>query len=380
MKEWQHGLDIDYLKKIEAFYEGYNAFADSPFAKYKKNNIAQDLHEQNMIMMINGDAIEGAHVEKTSKSKSNITMYGNLVIGTKVAGDITITKLHGSEKYIESTLDTYENQNAWLYAWAEDTDFRKMILKFDYEYVGSKITTFAEIYDIYFSRKLSDTRIHPTIDETESLTLKQVGNVSLQAIESIRNKLEQMDLKYQNHYSNYNKKNSWAALSLRGYSSDILRIEKPSEMSDKWKKEHENEELHLQDTYLREQFPEVNELLNWVDGDIHRIRFMRLSPGGGELTRHTDQVDSDAGGNLGQLARLHFPIKTNDQVIFNSWGLKGKNVCANMKVGEFWYLDTRKPHTAINNGTEERIHLVVDVIVTPKLKEMLLDGGFNLYW
>ena len=32
-----------------------------------------------------------------------------------------------------------------------------------------------------------------------------------------------------------------------------------------------------------------------------------------------------------------------------------------MKEGELWYLDIRKPHTAINNGEQTRIHLVVDV-------------------
>lgn len=70
--------------------------------------------------------------------------------------------------------------------------------------------------------------------------------------------------------------------------------------------------FELQDTPLYEHFPEVRELLSFLDGEVHRVRFMRLAPGGGELTRHTDQVDPDAGNSLGALARLHFPLKTNN--------------------------------------------------------------------
>jgi hypothetical protein len=32
-----------------------------------------------------------------------------------------------------------------------------------------------------------------------------------------------------------------------------------------------------------------------------------------------------------------------------------------MSKNECWFLDTRKPHMAINGGDEERIHLVVDI-------------------
>ena len=32
-----------------------------------------------------------------------------------------------------------------------------------------------------------------------------------------------------------------------------------------------------------------------------------------------------------------------------------------MPEGTCWYLDTRKPHRAINGGKEDRIHLVIDL-------------------
>jgi hypothetical protein len=38
-----------------------------------------------------------------------------------------------------------------------------------------------------------------------------------------------------------------------------------------------------------------------------------------------------------------------------------------MAAGEAWYLDTRKPHTARNDGAAERIHVVADVEASPAL-------------
>ena len=108
-------------------------------------------------------------------------------------------------------------------------------------------------------------------------------------------------------------------------------------------------------------FPEVEDLLKLLPGKPHRIRFMNLAPGGGELQRHTDQVDPDAGVEDYKLMRFHFPIVTNEGEIFNQWNWHGELVEAHMKGGECWYLDVRKPHRAVNDGTEMRTHLVVDV-------------------
>jgi hypothetical protein len=42
-----------------------------------------------------------------------------------------------------------------------------------------------------------------------------------------------------------------------------------------------------------------------------------------------------------------------------------------MAPGAAYYLDTRKPHTAINGGSEERIHLVADTWVDMTLVRAL---------
>jgi len=90
------------------------------------------------------------------------------------------------------------------------------------------------------------------------------------------------------------------------------------------------------------------------------------------LSRHTDQVDPDSGGSLGKLARLHFPIVTNDMVMFTVWDTDGVEQNVSMSVGECWFLDTRKPHKAVNFGSEDRIHLVVDVVTKESLYGKLI--------
>ena len=189
--------------------------------------------------------------------------------------------------------------------------------------------------------------------------------------ESLKERLWMMNYEFTNHYSNYNKRNSWSAISLRGYTPDWAFITKPAEMSKKWKEENKDVEFKLQDTELRKMFPEVEDLLKLLPGKPHRIRFMKLSPDGGELQRHTDQVDPDAGVGDGKLMRFHFPIETNKEVIFNQWDWDAKLVEAHMKVGECWYIDVRKPHRAINGGTEERTHLVVDIEANDKVRALV---------
>jgi len=217
MKDWQHGYELDYLKSVESLYAAYNKFADSPFAEYKKNNIAEDLHKGHLHIHADGSYVQ----TKVSKS-SPITMYQNITIGTKTPGDCVITKLRGTDDYIEDVCKQAEG-NTWLYVWAEDKTTR-MIAQNYFDYVGSKITTFGEIYGIYFKQGLIPTTF-PFVDPVEKIAIKQLRvPVNSDIIEKIAAKLENLNIKFQNHYSNYNKKKSWSAISLRGYTPDIMRI------------------------------------------------------------------------------------------------------------------------------------------------------------
>jgi len=363
MKPWQHGYDLDYLKSLEAQYEEYNKYTLSPFAKFKKNNIAESLKKGNLVLM------QDAMLETaTSKAASNITLHGETVIAKKQKGDVTIGKLVGSIDRLKHVISSIGDSSIWLYVWAENADHMKLAEECGFCYVGPKITTYGEIHAIFYK---GEHRDFPKVDPAELLSIKKVVDVDMNLINAIHAKLQMLP-EFTNHYSNYNKGKSWSALSLRGYTDDASFITKPIEMSKAWQEENCDRIFEMQDTPLYKLFPEIKQYCETLGAEIHRVRFMRLKPGGGELERHTDQVDPDSGGALNKLARIHLPIKTNPDVIFTVWDTKGTPQKVHMSEGDVWFLDTRKAHQAINGGNEERIHLVIDVRVEENLHESLV--------
>lgn len=369
MKDWQKGYQLDYLKEITAEYDNYNKYTDSPFAQFKKNNVADFLDKGTLRKA--GDAWINI---KEAKVRSKITMHGTgPIIGYKEPGDIIIENISHYTENAKNYISHYENRSCWLFGWAEDDNFRKFAEDCGFEYVGSKITTFAEIYSIYYrnSSISFEDRTHTVIDGAEAVNIKKCTFDNIET-SFIVTELENIQQEYTNHYSNYNKKGSWSAISLRGYRPDASFIAKPVEMNKKWKADNDTwEEWQCEDTPLREKFPYVNEILSKIPTDkIERIRFMSLVPGGGELSRHTDQVDPDLGVADGRIMRLHIPVITNPKMEFTSWDMHGQKHNVNMKEGELWYLDIRKPHMAVNNGDDIRIHLVVDVEANDKCRRL----------
>ena len=69
--------------------------------------------------------------------------------------------------------------------------------------------------------------------------------------------------------------------------------------------------------------------------------------------------------------KLYVFKRYHDKVEFQNWDWDGNAEPVNMKVGEAWYLDTRKPHRAINGGQDERIHLVIDVEANEDLRKLM---------
>ena len=46
-----------------------------------------------------------------------------------------------------------------------------------------------------------------------------------------------------------------------------------------------------------------------------------------------------------------------------------------MGEGELWYLDMRKPHTAVNFGEQDRYHLIIDVKSDQRLRDWLVRSS-----
>lgn len=102
---------------------------------------------------------------------------------------------------------------------------------------------------------------------------------------------------------------------------------------------------------------------------IKNLMFYAMLPGG-DIPPRRDIV-----GNVGlEGLRLHIPIITNDGVNFM---VDGKKVVMNSS--ELWALDTAYMHSFSNNGHENRIHLVIDVIVNDWVLELFPAQNASYY-
>ncbi|TCM07484.1 aspartyl/asparaginyl beta-hydroxylase domain-containing protein [Sphingomonas sp. PP-CC-3G-468] len=97
---------------------------------------------------------------------------------------------------------------------------------------------------------------------------------------------------------------------------------------------------------------------------LQTARLMLLTPGS-TIREHRDHDLSVEQG----MARIHVPVTTNRHVDFR---LNGKRV--DMAVGEAWYLRLADRHSVANDGTTDRVHLVIDCEVNDWLAALLDDA------
>jgi len=106
--------------------------------------------------------------------------------------------------------------------------------------------------------------------------------------------------------------------------------------------------------------PYFREVLAAFACPLQAVRLMRLTPGSAIKEHYDHELGIEDG-----FARIHVPIATNPQVDFR---LNGDRV--DMAEGSAWYLRLRDPHSVVNGGTTDRIHLVIDVVANDWLVDL----------
>ena len=87
------------------------------------------------------------------------------------------------------------------------------------------------------------------------------------------------------------------------------------------------------------------------NGKMGKAAFLRL-PGNKIVDRHYDEGDY-----LGLVHRHHIAIQTNEDAIFLI-NTEEKNI----KAGDCWEINNARLHGVRNNGTTDRIHLLLDIM------------------
>jgi hypothetical protein len=154
------------------------------------------------------------------------------------------------------------------------------------------------------------------------------------------------------HYVRQNYDGDWSVLPLRapaGATHPIQMIYSPPGVTD------------FTDTVFLGRTPYFTEAIARFACPVLSVRLMRLAPGS-TIKEHRDH---DLAAEEG-VARIHVPVVTNDGVEFYL-----NRSLVSMRPGEAWYLRLADPHSVVNRGQADRVHLVIDVVVNDWLAGML---------
>ena len=95
--------------------------------------------------------------------------------------------------------------------------------------------------------------------------------------------------------------------------------------------------------------PYTRQVMASFDEVLSRSRFMKLAAGA-EVSLHVD-----FNYHWFSRVRIHIPVVTNPSVIFHCGDER-----LHMQAGDCWIFDSWRRHRVVNQGAEERIHLVID--------------------
>jgi hypothetical protein len=172
-----------------------------------------------------------------------------------------------------------------------------------------------------------------------NINYKYIGEFDINSIlyKIIENKLSWDDYKYrQERYKDHEETKT----------IPLIWCEKFKEIK-KWEPYYSifKDEIDLIEKYLRNNLSNTGRIMSFVLINL---------PAGKSIKRHRDS--NPVGNRFNRCHRIHIPIKTNTECIFEIDG-----DIKNLKEGEIWEINNvKKLHSVSNNGTSDRIHLLID--------------------
>lgn len=156
------------------------------------------------------------------------------------------------------------------------------------------------------------------------------------------------------HFNTSYYTNDWSGISLRGLSNSLHKLSAGNSSNS-----------DFENSSVLNELPYTQKVLDELKTPKMSVRFLKLGPGS-SVKAHKDYDLVFWNG----FVRLHIPVFTNDNVKFI---VDGKQL--DMKPGECWFADFSKTHSVENNGTTDRIHLVIDCKVNQWLISLFEQDG-----
>ena len=371
MSDWQKGYKLEYLKSFgDLFKQRHKSLVHGAFGLVKERDIAEALARKRIIWTGKPPQAAALFTLTQRPSEQHDFAQRQFVIrpGTVLVKAFAANTIDAGNTLL-STLRQRSLSPIVIEAFEEDLVARDCLKACGYVWQTSKISAGSEIKGIYSSENLGLAPLE-TYDRA-TLTILKHNFLSAEEHATI---LEEMEFaNFAQHYSDYNKRHSWTAFAIRGYQNDPTFIIKPAEMSKGWKEE--NAALLANEvrwTSAAKRFPTTRKVAERLGASLDRVRFMRLRSKDGELARHADITDREAGTADGFVTRLHIPIRTSKAVTFYGWDCRGQRLTVNAPERCLLYLDQRKPHAVKNTDpTLDRIHLVVDCFADLAVRRLI---------
>lgn len=379
---WARGFDLAFLKECAAALRpDIKPHCYGAFGLPKERDVADAHAEGGLLWTKEEGRIAAVAIFRVLSSGSQHSDFADRSISIQ-ARELLIRHLGGSAagkaKLIEHLIRVSPSPIIWAEAHVENRETVELLERAGFAWVMTKIAASSDLKGLY-ARQLPAGRFPQALDPADRPALEIVDPAFITEAEqrAILGEAEAYAASHEGawaqHYSGYNKRRSWTSFALQGFDpADPGFIIKPAEMSKKWKAENPNRlKAACLPTIAAEHFPAAIAIADRVPGRKQRVRLMRLSARGGELTRHSDITDPEAGTQDRQIARMHIPLFSPAECMFRGWALDGSEHRRHFPERSLCYLDTRKPHAVINPGEADRIHLVIDTYSGPELRSLI---------
>lgn len=152
---------------------------------------------------------------------------------------------------------------------------------------------------------------------------------------------------WERHFNTHYYEGEWSGIALRSNSR-----------RERYTLHIDGRDTPFRDTEIYGELPYLQQCIRNLPFETRSARLLKLAPGG-IIREHRDagiSIDHDE-------ARFHVPIVTNAATEFAVADLP-----LTFSPGECWYVNVDLPHRIENRGACDRIHLIVDAVVTPELR------------
>ena len=347
-----------------------------PFKKINWKNLYDANEKGKLFFKEVGGELVWSYIISESKTNRGVKDFADDVVGTIKVGDLQVYRFAYKDNYKQDLINDIEDKrkinnfmfpnekkNLWFTDINMELDKDKSLCDdMNLNWLSSKVTAVgSEVRGIWYNGDTKQKGFSPY----EDLKIKKMNLSSI-------TKSECKDLV--DEIINYQEAlNSWSYDGINGNyggpektwsTIEIVPINPNSEI----------------DYKIIDNLPKLKKIIEDIT-TVEKCTWIvitRVEPKKGIIMRHSDighdswDYQTKNGLKLGQSLRVHFPLQVDNDCVFTQVGIDGIEEKYNLKVGEYYYMDKRKPHWVVNNSDNFRFHVIMDLECEQKHLDSLI--------